>query len=104
MDLNQKLCALLDIEEQNKILHNQIQALSGRLLELQSKQATHTPRKSLYASRDPVAVATAAVESGDFNSNQQLLDVIKFLRREKEIADTKSEVKVLLMVTLIANS
>jgi len=76
-------------------LHNQVQAYSARLMELQSKQAPKTPPKSFFASRDPVAVATAAVESGDFQSNQQLLDVIKFLRREKEIADTKSEVLLL---------
>ena len=74
-------------------MHNQIQALSGRLVDLQSKQeAQPSPAKSLFPSRDPVAVATAAVESGDLQSSQQLLDVIKFLRREKEIADTRSEV------------
>ena len=75
--------------------------MSGRLVELQSKQAPPTPSRSLYASRDPVAVATAAVESGDFQSNQQLLDVIKFLRREKEIADTKSEVILGLIFSVL---
>ena len=88
-----KLSFNLELVEQNKILHNQIQSLSGRMVELQSQQSPmSTPTKSLYASRDPVAVATAAVESGDSQSNSQLLDVIKFLRREKEISDTKSEV------------
>lgn len=71
-----------------------MQSLSSRMVELQSKLTTQpSPTKSFYASRDPVAVATAAAESGDASqSSQQLLDVIKFLRREKEISDTKSEV------------
>ena len=48
----------------------------------------------LFHSRDPVAAATSAAEGSEDKSTQQLLDVIKFLRREKEISDTKCEVKL----------
>ncbi|XP_076826179.1 nucleoprotein TPR-like isoform X2 [Clavelina lepadiformis] len=84
---------VMDIEEQNKLLHENIEKLSNQLLDVQSKQAaisTQSPMK-LFHSRDPVAAATSAAEGSEDKSTQQLLDVIKFLRREKEISDTKCE-------------
>nr|CAB3267195.1 nucleoprotein TPR [Phallusia mammillata] len=92
-DLQKK--RISEIEEQNELLHVQIQTLSNQLVDLRSKEATPsvTSPFKLFQSRDPVAAATSGSGSGDGGdkSSEQLLDVIKFLRREKEIADTKCE-------------
>ena len=76
--------------------------MSTQLIDLQSKSEKKTPlpsagtttRSMMYPSRDPITVADAAA-SGENTSTQQLLDVIKFLRREKEISDTKCDVRSL---------
>ena len=86
-----------DIEEQNNLLHEQIQKLSSQLVDVQSKKSSspETSPFKLFKSRDPVAMANSAA-SGDQTdkSSEQLMDVIKFLRREKEISDTKCEVSL----------
>nr|XP_018671495.1 nucleoprotein TPR isoform X2 [Ciona intestinalis] len=84
----QQVVRVQEIEKQNETLHAQIQTMSGQLVELQSKVSKTLSPQKLYPSRDPVA---AAEGGGAGSSNQQLLDVIKFLRREKEISDTKCE-------------
>ena len=73
--------------------------MSTQLIDLQSKSETPLPsaattRSMMYPSRDPITVADAAA-SGANTSTQQLLDVIKFLRREKEISDSKCDVRFL---------
>jgi len=64
---------------------------------VQSKKSSspETSPFKLFKSRDPVAMANSAA-SGDQTdkSSEQLMDVIKFLRREKEISDTKCEVSL----------
>ncbi|XP_038056577.1 nucleoprotein TPR-like [Patiria miniata] len=75
-ELQQRVTTCQELNHQNMLLHQQLEELSGRMM--------RSPQR-----RDSV---DGNVRVPDENkSSEQLLEVIKFLRREKEIAETRSE-------------
>ncbi|KAK3607529.1 hypothetical protein CHS0354_025782 [Potamilus streckersoni] len=69
---------LKELTEQNSYLHNQLHKMSAQVVSIQER-------------------ATASVSAGlsledSAKTSEQLLEVVKFLRREKEIAESKLEV------------
>ncbi|XP_025109062.1 nucleoprotein TPR-like isoform X2 [Pomacea canaliculata] len=68
----------VELEQQNKTLHAQMETLSKQAISLQEK-----------AAEDPLNMSFSDENS---KTNEQLLEVIRFLRREKEIAETKLQV------------
>ncbi|XP_041484562.1 nucleoprotein TPR-like isoform X2 [Lytechinus variegatus] len=66
-----------ELENQNQMLHQQLEALSNRML----KQSSHAK---------DFANTSISLREED-KSAEQLLDVIKFLRREKELAESRFE-------------
>lgn len=77
---------LSDLENQNRLLHDQIEALGTQLTVLQAQVGS--PNKSSTQAN----TSSSSVDSEDFRGPEQLLAVIKFLRREKELAVTRMEV------------
>ncbi|XP_024937433.1 nucleoprotein TPR isoform X2 [Cephus cinctus] len=79
-----------DLDAQNALLHDQIQELSDRAAIMQSQQS-----KSSQESPDTSLEAMNRSFSGleeDSNSAEQLLRVMKYLRREKDLAVAKFDV------------
>ncbi|XP_048255424.1 nucleoprotein TPR-like isoform X4 [Haliotis rufescens] len=74
-----------DLTQQNTVLHEQMQKLSGQVTAIQKKASVGVAGKA-------VGVAGKAVGEDVAKSSDQLLEVIRFLRRDKEIAETKLEV------------
>ncbi|XP_036437175.1 translocated promoter region b, nuclear basket protein isoform X2 [Colossoma macropomum] len=69
-----------DLQKQNELLHEQIQSMSGKMAtQLQQQQA---------ASESSLNVSLT--EEG--KSQEQLLEILRFVRREKEIAESRFEV------------
>ncbi|XP_071964047.1 nucleoprotein TPR-like isoform X2 [Antedon mediterranea] len=64
-----------DVEKQNVLLHEQVEALSNKFVSEQSKDLTDSVNMSFSEDK----------------SVEQLLEVVRFLRREKEIAETRYE-------------
>ncbi|XP_067679171.1 nucleoprotein TPR-like isoform X3 [Haliotis asinina] len=74
-----------DLTQQNTVLHEQMQKLSGQVTTIQKKASVGVAGKS-------GGVAGKTVGEDSAKSSDQLLEVIRFLRRDKEIAETKLEV------------
>ncbi|CAH1255216.1 TPR [Branchiostoma lanceolatum] len=68
-----------ELEKQNNLLHEQIEKLSNQMLSLQARPSRETS-------------VTAASVSEEGKSSEQLLEIIHFIRREKDIAETRFEV------------
>ncbi|XP_078680358.1 nucleoprotein TPR-like isoform X2 [Branchiostoma floridae x Branchiostoma belcheri] len=68
-----------ELEKQNNLLHEQIEKLSNQMLSLQTRPAGET-------------TVTAASVSEEGKSSEQLLEIIHFIRREKDISETRFEV------------
>lgn len=77
---------LTDLDAQNKVLHDQIQALSTQLSLVHAQQADN----SFNTSTADTSMNRSITE--DEKSSEQLLQIIKYLRREKDLAITKFEV------------
>lgn len=75
-----------DLDSQNALLLDQIQALNTQLSVIQA-QATET---SHYASGD--SSFNRSLTEDDVKSSDQLLKIIKYLRQEKDIAVSKCEI------------
>ncbi|SMY22852.1 unnamed protein product [Zymoseptoria tritici ST99CH_1A5] len=73
-----------DADEQNKLLHTQMESFSTELAALRQGRAAAT------ANDDGAREATPSGSSSDGN----LQEVIKFLRREKEIVDVQYELSI----------
>ncbi|XP_026667646.1 nucleoprotein TPR-like [Ceratina calcarata] len=83
---------ITDLDAQNAILHNQIQELSNKIAIMHSQQSKmsesqESPDTSIEAMNRSF---TGAEE--DSNSAEQLLRVMKYLRREKDMAVVKFDV------------
>ncbi|KAI8426277.1 hypothetical protein MSG28_005163 [Choristoneura fumiferana] len=77
-----------DLNEQNSLLHNQIQALGTQL------SVTHASR-SMSESMNESATDTSmnvSVSEEDGKSSEQLFQIVKFIRKEKDIAMAKSDI------------
>lgn len=78
---------LSDLEAQNKVLHDQIQALSTQLSVVHAQHGETSFNTSIAESS-----LNRSLTEDDVKSSEQLLKIIKFLRREKDLAITKFEV------------
>ncbi|XP_015270736.1 PREDICTED: nucleoprotein TPR isoform X2 [Gekko japonicus] len=66
-----------DLEKQNRLLHEQLESLSGKMMALVKEGA-------------PSALNVSFSEEG--KSQEQIVEILRFIRREKEIAETRFEV------------
>ncbi|XP_077279406.1 nuclear basket protein megator [Temnothorax americanus] len=80
-----------DLDTQNALLHNQIQELGDRVSIMQSQQTKISGRDSPDTSLEALNKSFSSLEE-DSNSVEQLLRVMKYLRREKDLALAKSDV------------
>ncbi|EFN88236.1 Nucleoprotein TPR [Harpegnathos saltator] len=80
-----------DLDTQNALLHNQIQELGNRAAILQSQQTKISGRESPDTSLEAINKSFSSLDE-DSNSVDQLLRVMKYLRREKDLALAKSDV------------
>ncbi|KAI5627611.1 nucleoprotein TPR [Silurus asotus] len=67
-----------DLQKQNELLHEQIQALSGKMV------------SQLQQAAGDSALNVSLTEEG--KSQEQLLEILSFVRREKEISESRFEV------------
>ncbi|XP_063535271.1 nucleoprotein TPR-like [Cydia strobilella] len=77
-----------DLNDQNSLLHNQIQALGTQL------SVTHASRsmsESMNESANDSSM-NVSVSEEDGKSSEQLFQIVKFLRKEKDIAMAKSDI------------
>ncbi|XP_020297083.1 nucleoprotein TPR-like isoform X2 [Pseudomyrmex gracilis] len=80
-----------DLDTQNALLHNQIQELGDRIAIIQSQQTKISGRESPDTSLEALNKSFSSLEE-DSKSVEQLLRVMKYLRREKDLAMAKSDV------------
>ncbi|XP_064283846.1 nucleoprotein TPR isoform X4 [Passer domesticus] len=66
-----------DLEKQNRLLHEQLESMSNKMV---------TSMKEVI----PTAANVSLSEEG--KSQEQILEILRFIRREKEIAETRFEV------------
>ncbi|KAL0119598.1 hypothetical protein PUN28_007798 [Cardiocondyla obscurior] len=82
---------IIDLDTQNALLHNQLQELGDRVSVMQSQQTKISGRDSPDTSLEALNKSFSSLEE-DSNSVEQLLRVMKYLRREKDLALAKSDV------------
>ncbi|XP_011866769.1 PREDICTED: nucleoprotein TPR [Vollenhovia emeryi] len=82
---------IVDLDTQNALLHNQLQELGDRVSIMQSQQTKISGRDSPDTSLESLNKSFSSVEE-DSNSVKQLLRVIHYLRREKDLALAKFDV------------
>lgn len=80
-----------DLDAQNAILHNQIQELSDKTAIMHSQQSKINDQDSLDTSLEAMNRSFSGLED-DSKSAEQLLRVMKYLRREKDLAVAKFDV------------
>ncbi|KAK9321749.1 hypothetical protein V1517DRAFT_161677 [Lipomyces orientalis] len=91
-----------DLLEQNKLLHNQLESLTSQMNRVQKQQQTATSASTTET--EPVDItegidtigATPArrLSSTADNSIEELREIVKFLRHEKEIVDCQYELSL----------
>ncbi|KAK9486170.1 hypothetical protein V1527DRAFT_464659 [Lipomyces starkeyi] len=88
-----------DLLEQNKLLHNQFESISSQVNRVPKR---HQAATSVSATESESADATegtetteatpaSALSAGDGNSVDEMREIVKFLRHEKEIVDCQYE-------------
>lgn len=82
---------MVDLDAQNALLHNQIQELGDRVAVMQSQQTKISGGDSPDTSFEALNKSFSSLEE-DSKSVEQLLRVMKYLRREKDLALAKSDV------------
>ncbi|KYQ54414.1 Nuclear-pore anchor [Trachymyrmex zeteki] len=83
---------IMDLDTQNALLHNQIQELGDRVAIMQSQQTKISGgRDSPDTSLEALNKSFSSLEE-DSKSVEQLLRVMKYLRREKDLAIAKTDV------------
>lgn len=82
---------IVDLDAQNALLHNQIQELGDRVAVMQSQQTKISGGDSPDTSFEALNKSFSSLEE-DSKSVEQLLRVMKYLRREKDLALAKSDV------------
>ncbi|XP_011634522.1 nucleoprotein TPR-like [Pogonomyrmex barbatus] len=90
-ELNEAQTRITDLDTQNVLLHNQIQELGDRIAIMQSQQTKISGRDSPDTSLEILNKSFSSLEENS-NSIEQLLKVMKYLRREKDLALAKSDV------------
>lgn len=80
---------LEDLNKQNSLLHDQIQDLSDKLAVAHSHQGRSSAHESPENSME---VMNRSFTDADSNSVEQLMQVLKLLRREKDLAVTKFDI------------
>ncbi|XP_043260114.1 nucleoprotein TPR [Colletes gigas] len=80
-----------DLDAQNAILHTQIQELSEKTAIMHSQQTKMSSQESPDTSLEAMNRSFSGLED-DSKSAEQLLRVMKYLRREKDLAVTKFDV------------
>ncbi|XP_015428954.1 PREDICTED: nucleoprotein TPR-like isoform X2 [Dufourea novaeangliae] len=80
-----------DLDTQNAILHTQIQELSDKTAIMHSQKTKISGRESPDTSFETLNRSFSKLED-DSKSPEQLLKVMKYLRREKDLAVTKFDV------------
>ena len=80
-----------DLDAQNSILHNQIQELSDKTAIMHSQQSKISEQESPDTSLEAMNRSFSGLED-DSKSAEQLLRVMKYLRREKDLAVAKFDV------------
>lgn len=81
-----------DLDKQNGLLHNQIQELSDRAAIMQSNRTSIGEQQdAMDTSIENMNKSFTGLEE-DSKSTEQLLKIIKYLRREKDLAVTKLDV------------
>ncbi|XP_074101656.1 nuclear basket protein megator [Cotesia typhae] len=92
-DIEEMQKRIEDLDAQNSLLHNQVQELSDRTAIMQSNRSSLGGQDSMDTSLDSSAMnrSLTGVEE-DSKSAEQLLRVMKYLRREKDLAMTKLDV------------
>ncbi|KAK9235419.1 hypothetical protein V1525DRAFT_269400 [Lipomyces kononenkoae] len=88
-----------DLVEQNKLLHNQFEAISSQIRTLQKQQqaatstsATETEYSDAVGAERTEAIWPPAFLATDGNSVEEMREIVKFLRHEKEIVDCQHEI------------
>lgn len=71
-----------DLEQHNSVLHEQMETMSNQMLALQSQDGEKSMSDSLNTS----------LGDDSLKSSEQLLEIVRFLRKGKDIAATKYEV------------
>lgn len=82
---------ITDLDAQNSILHNQIQELSDKTAIMHSQQSKISEQESPDTSLEAMNRSFSGLED-DSKSAEQLLRVMKYLRREKDLAVAKFDV------------
>ena len=75
-----------ELLQQNSLLHSQLEQLNGQLTAVQAR----------LAPAEPDAAATGgslntSFSEADARTSEQLLEIIRYLRRQREIAETRAE-------------
>ncbi|KAJ8928669.1 hypothetical protein NQ314_018763 [Rhamnusium bicolor] len=76
-----------DMDAQNSLLHDQIQALNTQLTILQNQASSEQQNQSV----GDLSFSKSFTED-DVKSSEQLLKIIKYLRQEKDIAVSKADI------------
>ncbi|NWV77931.1 TPR protein, partial [Dasyornis broadbenti] len=66
-----------DLEKQNRLLHEQLESMSNKMV---------------TSMKEAIPAATNVSLSEEGKSQEQILEILRFIRREKEIAETRFEV------------
>ncbi|KAK0158432.1 hypothetical protein PV328_009434 [Microctonus aethiopoides] len=90
-DMDEMQKRLEDLDAQNALLHNQVQELSDRTAIMQSNRSSMGGQESMDTSIDSMNRSFTGADE-DSKSAEQLLRVMKYLRREKDLAVTKLDV------------
>lgn len=91
-DVEEMQKRLVDLDAQNALLHDQVQELSDRTAIMQSSRSSLGGQdQSMETSYESMNRSFTGMEE-DSKSAEQLLRVMKYLRREKDLAVTKLDV------------
>ncbi|XP_039274205.2 nucleoprotein TPR-like isoform X1 [Styela clava] len=77
-----------DLTDQLSALHTQLETMSNQMVALQHKSATSSPAAK-YSRLSTQQQAKSVAEDPTDKSNEQLMDIIKFLRKEKNLSEVK---------------
>nr|XP_050852779.1 nucleoprotein TPR-like isoform X1 [Vespula vulgaris] len=90
-EVQETLKRVEDLDAQNSLLHDQIQDLSDKTAIMQSQHAKGSGRESPDTSIEAMN-RSFSITDEDSKSAEQLLKVMKYLRREKDLAVAKFDV------------
>ncbi|KAJ8098206.1 hypothetical protein POJ06DRAFT_200750 [Lipomyces tetrasporus] len=91
-----------DLLEQNKLLHNQLESLSSQINRVQKQQQTATSASTTETESADIiegidtirATPARTLSSTADNSIEEMREIVKFLRHEKEIVDCQYELSL----------